>query len=192
MAATVLLFLALGLDTLAVALGLGLSGLPRPRWLRIGLTFALFEGLMPVIGLVIGHRLVGSLGEPVGYAAAALLILIGLLEIKEAVSEDEEEHDHTPATLPGEPGGRPLVWLGLSVSLDELGVGFSLGVLKAPLGPALSYLALQAFVFTFAGLSLGRRLGARLGERAELVSGIILTFLGIAMLANQAMGGSFL
>jgi manganese efflux pump family protein len=192
MAATVLLFLALGLDTLAVALGLGLSGLPRERWLRVGLTFALFEGFMPVIGVVVGHRLVRSLGEPAGYLAAALLIIIGLLAIKEAASENDAEDDHAPAALPGDPGGRPLAWLGLSVSLDELGVGFSLGVLKTPLGPALSYVALQAFVFTFVGLSLGRRVGARLGERAELVSGIILTLLGIAMLANQAMGARFL
>src|SRR5229473_7807391 len=101
MAATALLLLALGLDTLAVALGLGLSGLPRPRWLRVGLTFALFEGLMPVIGLVIGHRLIRSLGEPAGYAAAVLLIIIGLLTIKEAVSEEDEENDHAPAALPG-------------------------------------------------------------------------------------------
>ncbi len=192
MAAAVLLFLALGLDTLAVALGLGLSGLPRQRWLRVGLTFALFEGLMPVIGFLAGHGLVRSLGETAGYAAAALLIIIGLLTIKEAVAEDDEENDHEQVRLPGDPGGRPLAWLGLSVSLDELGVGFSLGVLKTPLGPALSYLALQAFVFTFVGLSLGRRIGVRLGERAELASGIILTLLGIAMLANQAMGGSLL
>src|SRR5205807_1648343 len=101
-----------------------------------------------------GRRIVHSLGEPAGYAAGVLLIIIGLLAIKEAVSEDDEKNDHEHAALPGDPGGRPLALLGLSVSLDELGVGFSLGVLKAPLGPALSYLALQAFVFTFLGLSL--------------------------------------
>lgn len=192
MAATILLFLALGLDTLAVALGLGLSGLPRQRWMRVGFTFALFEGLMPVIGFVIGHGLVRRLGEPVGYAAAALLTIIGLLAIKEAVSEHDEDAGQKQSAFPGEPGGRSLALLGLSVSLDELGVGFSLGVLKAPLGLALSYLALQAFVFTFIGLSLGRRAGARLGERAELVSGVILTLLGVALLVEQAQGGHFL
>src|SRR5438445_12468246 len=118
MAATVLLFLALGLDTLAVTLGLGLSGLPRRRWLRVGFTFALFEGLMPVIGFVVGHRLVRSWGEPAGYAAAVLLIIIGLFAIKEAVSEKDEENDHDLATLPGRPVRRLRVWPGRSVSLD--------------------------------------------------------------------------
>jgi putative Mn2+ efflux pump MntP len=191
MPATLLLFLALGLDTLAVALSLGLSGLPRQRWLRVGLTFAAFEGLMPMVGFVVGHRLVRSIGGPAAYAAAGLLIITGLLAITEALSGNEEDQ-HEQSTLPGDPGGRPLALLGLTVSLDELGVGFSLGVLKAPLGPALSYVALQAFVFTFAGLSLGQRIGGRLGDRAELTSGIILTLLGIAMLVNQATGGSFL
>lgn len=67
MIAVVLLFLSLGLDTLAVAVGLGLSGLPRSQWRRVGLTFAFFEGLMPVVGLLVGHRLSHAFGVWGGY-----------------------------------------------------------------------------------------------------------------------------
>jgi len=45
---------------------------------------------------------------------------------------------------------------------------------------------------TFLGLSFGRRIGGRLGERAELVSGIVLTLLGVALAVNAAMGGHLL
>jgi len=90
MIATAVLFASLGVDTLAVALGVGISGLPRARWLRLGLVFAAFEGGMPVVGLFVGRRLGPSLGALAAYLAAALLLGIGILAIREALSDDEK------------------------------------------------------------------------------------------------------
>lgn len=181
-----LLFLSLGLDTLAVAVGLGLSGLPRAHWRRVGLTFAFFEGLMPVVGLFIGHGLSHAFGEVAGYGAAGLLVLVGVLAVREALTGEDDERES-----PDVSGGR-LLLAGLSVSLDELAVGFSLGVLHAPVGPALAFIALQAFALTLLGLSLGQRLGGRFGERAELASGTVLILLGFAVAVEQLTGGPFL
>jgi putative Mn2+ efflux pump MntP len=186
--ATALLFLSLGLDTLAVALGLGLGGLPRDRWLRVGLTFAAFEGLMPVAGLLIGQGLSAALGALAAYLAAGILVIVGLLAIREALGADDD--DAIPDV--GAMQGRKLLLTGLSVSLDELAVGFSLGVLDVPLGPALAYIAIQAFGVTFLGLRLGQALGARLGRRAELASGVVLTVLGIAIGLGEATGSRLL
>jgi len=167
---------------------LGLSGLPRNRWLRVGLTFALFEGLMPVVGLLIGQGLGTALGAIATYVAAGILIVIGRLEIKEAILDDDDEAiDFSPAALKK----RPLFLTGLSVSLDELAVGFALGVLHVPLGPALAYVAVQAFTLTFVGLLIGQRLGKRLGERAELAAGIVLVLLGIAIFISEVTGAHF-
>ena len=189
MIATVIIFVSLGLDTLAVSLGLGLSGLPRNRWLRVGLTFALCEGLMPVVGLLIGQRLGTALGEFATFVAAGMLIVIGGLEIREAIMDDDDDDDDAPVnpTLPIEKK-RPLLLTGLSVSLDELAVGFALGVLHVALGPALVYIALQAFALTFVGLLIGQRLGKRLGERAELAAGIVLALLGAAIVLGEITG----
>ena len=185
MIAATILLLSLGLDTFAIALGLGLSGLPRSQWRRVGLTFACFEGAMPIVGLLIGRHLSGIVGAAAGYIAACLLILVGVLAIREARADDDEKK-------PPSVQGTKLLLTGLSVSLDELAVGFSLGVLHTAFGPMLAYIAVQAFVITFAGLYLGRRLGARLEDRAELASGIVLTLLGIALLISQATGSHFL
>ncbi len=183
--ATLVLFVALGLDTLAVALGLGLGGLPRRRWLQVGLVFALFEGGMPVVGLLIGGSLSTVLGDWAGIAAGLLLIVLGGLSIREALGNDDDA-----APVPGAEAldNRRLLLTGLTVSLDELAVGFSLGVLRVPLGPALGYIALQAFALTALGLALGSRLGARLGPRAELASGVVLALLGLALLLGKALG----
>lgn len=184
MIAAALLFLSLGLDTFAVAIGLGLSGLPRSQWRRVGLAFAFFEGVMPIVGLVVGNHLGHAVGQWAGYGAAGLLILVGAHEIRGSLSDDDDK-------LPSVEGGK-LLLAGLSVSLDELAVGFSLGVLRVPVGPALGYIALQAFVITFLGLSWGTRIGRRSGEKAELVGGIVLAVLGLALLTNQLTGNRFL
>ena len=168
MLATILLFVSLGLDNLAFAVGLGLAGLPRARWLRVGVIFALFEGLMP-------------LAE---YAAALVLIAVGGLAVREALVEDDD--DAVPALAAVE--GPRLFWTGLTISLDELAVGFSLGVLNVAIGLAVVYIAVQALALTFLGLALGRRLGARLGSRAELASGVVLLLLGLGLLAQQILG----
>ena len=186
MIAVTILLLSLGLDTFAIALGLGLSGLPRTEWRRVGLTFAFFEGLTPVAGLLVGRHLSNLVGTAAGYIAAGILIFVGLLAIKEARSDDDD--DKKPPSVEG----KKLLLTGLSVSLDELAVGFSLGFLHVALGPTLLYIALQAFLITFLGLRLGAHLGARMEEKAELASGIVLTLLGIALLINQATGSHLL
>lgn len=135
MLAAMVIFVSLGLDTLAVSVGLGLSGLPRHRWLRVGLTFACFEGLMPVVGLLIGQRLDAAFNAVGGYLAAAVLLLAGLLAIREARTEDADDAAPNAATTLR----RRLLLTGLSISLDELAIGVSLGLVGVPLGPALGY-----------------------------------------------------
>jgi len=186
--ASIVIFFSLGLDTLAVSLGLGLSGLPRSRWARVGLTFALFEGVMPIVGLLIGQRLGTFFGEVAEYIAAAILIVIGALEIKEAFTDDDDDDDEPITLVPTGEKRRPLVLVGLSVSLDELAVGFALGVLHVSIGLALVYIAVQAFALTFVGLAIGQRLGRRFGERAELAAGIVLALLGVALLVSAITG----
>ena len=184
MLAIIVLFASLGLDTLAVSLGLGVRGLPRNRWWRIGLVFALFEGLSPVVGLVLGQHLSGWLGQLAAYAAGGILVVLGALEIREALQDDDDKQGLDP--LDGHM--RAVLLTGLSVSIDELAIGFALGVLRVPIGPALAYIAVQAFALTFLGLWLGSHVGRKLGERAELAAGVLLLLLGIALIIAQAIG----
>jgi putative Mn2+ efflux pump MntP len=137
---------------------------------------------MPVLGLLLGHRLGPLMGHAADYVAGALMIVLGIRAIREALDDDDEEEDEAARLLTA---GSGLLLVGLSVSLDELAIGFSLGVRHVALGPALGYIAAQAFVVTFIGLSLGQRLGKKLGERAELASGILLALLGIALLTGH-------
>jgi manganese efflux pump family protein len=67
--AVLLVALSLGLSNFAAAIGIGISGIDaRTRW-RVGVVFGLFEAGMPIVGLLLGRSLAGTLG------GAALMVI---------------------------------------------------------------------------------------------------------------------
>lgn len=171
----------LGLDTFAVSAALGLGGLSPRQRLRVSLVFATFEGLTPAIGLLVGSALGSSIGSAADYLAGGLLIAYaGFVLLR---SEDEGEEAAEMATT----HGWALVLLGLSVSLDELAVGFTLGLSRVPVVPALVLIAVQAFVVSQIGIRLGARLSSRLREGAERTAGAVLGALGIWLIVAAAV-----
>jgi putative Mn2+ efflux pump MntP len=174
------LFVSLGLDTFAVSIGLGISGLGRRERLRFAAGFALAEGLMPLVGFLLGQALASAIGEAASYLAIAFLAGVGIYTIRDARNEDERRH--RPAALP------VLLVAALSVSLDELAVGFGLGLLGIPILLAVLLIAAQACVMTGAGMELGKRLGRSIAEYAEVVSGTVLVLLAVALLGEKLLG----
>jgi putative Mn2+ efflux pump MntP len=178
---TAALVLSLGLDTFAVSVGLGLSGLDRRQQLRYGLSFALAEGIMPLVGFLLGQVVAAAIGSLASYVAVALLLGVGLYTIWEA-TQAEEEQEFTESSL------LKLAGTALSVSLDELAIGFSLGLLHVPVLLAVSLIAAQAFLLTLIGTALGRRVGEVFAERAELLSGVVLSLLALFLLGEKILG----
>lgn len=185
------LVLSLGLDTFALSAALGVAPLPARTRLRLALTFAVAEGLMPAVGLLIGRPLGTAIGGWAVYIASALLLGTGVWLLRQGLQDDD---DDTPG---GEVGlimtaaiarGLPLIGLALSVSLDELAMGFSFGVLHLPVGPALAAIALQALLISLGGQWLGQRVGATIGERAEMVAGVALCLIGLAFGIGHLLG----
>ncbi len=176
----VLFVLPLGLDTFALSTLLGMMTLPRRKRIRLALTFALAEGVMPAIGLLLGLPLGSAIGEWSDYLAGVLLMGIGVwMVVKERQEGDEENEEAEKLEKAATTVGWGLVVLALSVSLDELAVGFSFGVLGFPLVPALVLIALQALLVSLAGQWIGRRVGNRLGAWAERLVGPALGLLGL-------------
>ncbi len=172
------LVVPLGLDTFAVAAALGALG--AANRLRISLLFTAFEAGMPLIGLALGVPLGHAVGSAADYIAIAVLLAFGLFTLVES-ERDEEERLSRLAQLRG-PGA---LLLGVTISLDELAIGFTLGLLRLPAALVIALIAAQAFVVTQLGLRLGARLSERLREGAERLAGVALTVLGLVLLAEK-------
>jgi manganese efflux pump family protein len=177
------LVLSLGIDTFAVAVALGMAGLSRRQRVRAGISFAAFEGVMPIVGFALGRTASNSLGNVASGIGIAVLFGVGLWMLYESLRGDEDEaRDLRVDSLPA------LLVTSLSVSMDELAVGFSMGALGLPIALTVALIAAQAFLITWLGSALGRRVGETFAERAESAAGIVLCGLAV-VLTVERLGG---
>lgn len=177
----VALVVPLGLDTFAVAAALGALGVSGRHRLRISLLFTAFEAGMPLIGLALGAPLGRALGDTADYIAIAVLLAFGLYTLLGPDDDDERlsrliQFDGPSAIL-----------LGVSISLDELAIGFTLGLLRLPAVLVIVLIAVQTFIVTQLGLRLGHRLSERLREGAQRLAGLALTVLALVLLAEKLL-----
>lgn len=165
------LLIPLTLDTFVLSAALGLAGLPQKQRLQTSLVFALFEGLMPAIGVLLGHSIDHIIGNLAGYVAAGVIAVAGIILLKPA---KDEEKELKRTKLLSKTKGLAIIYLGISISIDEVAIGFSLGLLGISVALVAILIALQAFAASQAGLWIGGRLSEKLRDRAEQAAGVFL------------------
>ncbi len=204
-----LFVLPLGLDTLGVSISLGIKsqqneiagqegkGPQFPTWVNSAILFSLAETLMPLVGLVVGYAASLLISNVMHVVGPLLLIGVGLWELQEEVREyihkrKRQRFNTTQykAPLKGHFQWRRQLLLALSISLDELAIGFSLGTITIshPSGKSVNPIVLciligiQGFLMTLIGITLGRTLRTHLRavkEWSEFLSAFLLIGLGI-------------
>lgn len=134
---------------------------------------------MPLIGLALGAPRATAVGQIVDYLAAAVLITVGLWML---LRDDDEQ-----ASALLRRGGLAAIALGVSISLDELAIGFTLGLAHLPITLVVIAIAAQALLASQLGLALGARIGATVGDRAEQLAGLALLALGAYLVIHRAL-----
>jgi putative Mn2+ efflux pump MntP len=179
MLALLLVALSLGLSNFAASLGIGISGIDARTRLRVGVIFGLFETGMPILGLLLGLSMATDLGHAAHWIGAALLIATGLYATAQAIRSSHRSQDQDPAPA-GQRTGRLLV-TGAALSIDNLAVGFALGTFHVNLAVAAVIIGAVSVTMSLIGLELGSRIGTKTGERGELLGGLVLIAVGVAV-----------
>lgn len=176
---SVLLGIGLAMDAFSVSLANGLNEpCMKPRKMcGIALVFAIFQGLMPMIGWVCVHTIVQhfrSFEVLIPWIALILLGYIGgkmLLEGLKSKSEDIICHSLSLTVL---------LIQGLATSIDALSVGFTIAdydLVSAMISVLL--IAAVTFLICLSGLAIGRKAGTKLAGKAGILGGAILIFIGL-------------
>ena len=175
------LVIPLGLDTFAVSAAIGVRETTRRQRIKLSVVFAAFEAGTPIVGLLLGVPLGHALGSIADYVAGGILVTYGLFSLLRREDERAEASRLVGASGPG------LILLGLSVSIDELAIGFTLGLLHVPVVPVLLLIAVQTIVVSQLGMRLGAKLSERYREGAEQLAAVVLMLLGFAIITQRLL-----
>ena len=179
-----ILAVALAIDAFSVAMAVGPRCCPRFGAYRLAGSFGLFQAAMPLLGAFMGSVLYEYVEAYDHWVAFGLLAGGGSKMIVDAFwRRHTHEGDDPEGGARLDPScGLSLMGLSVATSIDALGAGLVLGMLKTNLWVACAVIGLVAAVLTYLGARLGAKIGHRVGGKAEAAGGIVLIALGVRML----------
>jgi manganese efflux pump family protein len=173
---TVLAGLVVGLDNFAAAMALGSLRGRRTFW-RIVLAFTAFGAVAPIVGALVGGELSERLAGFGAWIGAGVLALLGVWTLRASRASGEDGGRLARRASSG--AGLVLVAAGLSV--DNLFVGFGLGLHGIGAVPLAISAGAWVLVLTAVGLTVGDLARERWERRAHLLAGTLLLLLAAAV-----------
>ncbi len=169
--------IALSMDAFAVSLckGLSLKEVRLSNFVRVGIWFGLFQGLMPLFGYLLSYKFDSLIVSINHYIAFSLLILLGINMIVESFSKEEQKIDSSLTF-------KTMFALAIATSIDALAVGVSFAFLDVNIIYSVTIISIITFILSSIGVFIGNKVGQKYNNKATLFGGIILIIIGIKTL----------
>ncbi len=170
------------MDCFAVSLGIGAGNMARSvrPIFRLSFHFGLFQGLMTLVGWLVGTTVAQLIANFDHWVVVVLLGWVGTRMIIEGLKpEGAEQHRTDPSR------GSMLVMLAVATSLDAMAVGLSLAIVKVNIYYASLMIGVITLALSLAGLLIGNRLGTAFGRRMEIIGGLLLNGIGLRILITH-------
>lgn len=172
--------IGLAMDAFAVSIckGLAFSKIKLKHVFIVSLYFGVFQGLMPLIGFILGSRFKDFIINVDHWVAFFLLALIGLSMLKEGLSKGYDSLDdkvNLKVMLP----------LAIATSIDALAVGITFSFLEVNIISSILIISIITFFICFIGVLIGNSVGIVYQKKAQLLGGIILIAIGLKILLEH-------
>lgn len=170
----------LSMDAFAVSVckGLSMKKTSLKSMCIVGGWFGLFQALMPTLGYLLGSAFASVVNSVAHWIAFALLLVIGLNMIKEALSKDEDESDCSLCV-------KAMLPLAVATSIDAFAVGVSFAMLDVNIIAAVIFIGIVTFALSATGVKAGNVIGTKYNAKAQLVGGIVLCLLGVKIVLEH-------
>lgn len=172
--------IGLAMDAFAVSMSNGLkeNNMKIAKMLLIALTFAIFQGVMPLIGYFVGHSFIKYIEKFVPWIALILLLFLGVKMIIDGIKsikeKKEEEQEIKKLTI------KVLLVQAIATSIDALSTGVAFSnyqIIEAII--CVLIIALVTFIICYLGVIIGKHFGTKLSNYADVFGGVILIIIGL-------------
>ncbi|ERJ10948.1 manganese efflux pump MntP [Haloplasma contractile] len=192
-----MLAIALAMDAFAVSISLGMANIVKglKDKLKVALTFGGFQAGMFFIGTLFLYIFPKRYIELNHYIAAILLGILGIRMIREGLSEKAEMCPHgkclgldckkTKCDRTGQYRfltTKLLLTYGIATSIDALAAGIAYSLSYDRIILAVTYVCAITLLFSYFGVKFGLKLKHMIGDKADIIGGIILIILAIKSL----------
>ncbi len=165
----------------SVARGITMVRFQAVHALTIAFFFGFFQAIMPIGGWFSGHRLRNYISGFDHWIAFALLCMVGMKMIYDALKHKENNNRRTSLNFPA------LLGLAIATSIDAFAVGISLSFLQVSIILPAIVIGLITFLLSFCGVFAGNRLGHFFERKIELVGGLLLIGIGIRIVVEHLL-----
>ena len=177
--------LGLSFDTFAVSLSYGVLRNKILFWqaARIALVLAIFQGGLTIAGYFLGSLISDLLKASDHWIALGLLSFLGIKMIIEGIRRDDnsEVKDYSKLLI--------LITVAVSTSIDAFAVGVSFAILDIMIWVSGIIIGAVTFIASMTAIRIGKSAGSHLGQRVEIIGGIILMSIGIKIFIEHIITG---
>lgn len=172
----------MSVDSFAVSVGYGCArkSFAIGQSAKIATFLAVFQGLMPVVGWLVGASVKQHIQQFDHWIA---FLLLGILGVKMIFEKAEDETRDENLKL------KEIILMSFGTSIDALVVGFSFAFLEVNIWMATLIIGVTTFLFSMFGMKVGEKSGQLLGQKAMIFGGIILVALGGKILIEHLVAG---
>ncbi|MFN8241354.1 MAG: manganese efflux pump MntP family protein [Bacteroidales bacterium] len=175
--------LGLSFDTFAVSLSMGIvqNSIIFRHAVRTALVLAFFQGGLTVAGYFLGSLISRQLTATDHWVALLLLSFLGIKMILEGIKRKEEDEvkDYSkPLTL---------ITVAVGTSIDAFAVGISFALLNVMIWYSGIIIGAVTFLASMTAIRIGKSAGARLGQKVEIIGGLILMAIGIKIFLEHML-----
>ncbi len=180
-----ILAIALGLsfDTFAVSLSYGVvrSGILFRQAVWIAAVLAVFQGGLTIAGYFLGSVISNALKATDHWVALGLLTFLGIKMIIEGLKKttNKETKDFSSTVV--------LLTIAVGTSIDAFAIGISFAILDVMIWRAGIMIGAVTFLASMTAIRIGKSAGERLGNKVEIIGGIILVAIGLKIFLEHML-----
>ena len=172
----ILIGIGLSMDAVAVSMSNGMvyKNIGKDKFISMPIFFGVFQGLMPLLGFYAGSLFSNFISKYSGIVTLIVLGIIGGKMIKDGFfPEDEGEESYSSLTY------KVLLLQAIGTSIDAFAVGVSFCAEGTNILLASPIIVITTLICSTIAVYLGKKFGNLLGDKAQILGGVILVIIGI-------------